>query len=394
MKKLWDMAPVIGLAFTLTACGGGSDGDKAVSAKPTLFDGEAKVYMYELDSMDDQDREKLSLTRKNDLLYLNSTRLSDNYSSYYLTDKALYQPETSKTVDISKGIRDSVVKSINGSTWVLTPYNQAGATDLEYTYQFKTVDLSGQAIAPVVAPTIAGLAVYSEITQADYAQVPLPARILLNKESFPQGSKCLRVVSTEANKNYLEFDPDISATQIKGVTNLQDWANLAFSENIIAAPIVSKENWAGYNWGALTLKNYNANGKIQYFFGIEYQGKVFSADAGGGKTTIAETIAAGKKQLLADGQDPKLVNSIVHNLENSCTFYNEAAATAIDKAVDKAKIETVNPDPEANDSAAPPSQEVIDAAKDALGTLGTIDVPLDLANQPGTSSCHGDLTFC
>lgn len=328
----------IGLALALAACGGGgSDGtDTSVSAKPQLFDGEAKVYMYELDSMDDQEREKLSLTRKNDLLYLNSTRLGDNYSSYYLTDKALYQPETPKTVDTSRGIRDSVVKSINGNTWVLSPYNQAGATDLEYTHQFKTIDLSGKAIAPVVAPAIAGLAIYSEITQADYLRVPLPAKILLNEEKFPQGAKCLRALSTESNKNYLEFDPAISATQVKGAKNLQDWANLAFSENIIAAPIVNKEKWAGYNWGALTLKNYDANGKIQYLFAVEYQDKVFSADAGGGKTTIAESIVADKKQLLAAGEDPKLVNLIVHNLENSCTFYNESAATAIDKAVEKA----------------------------------------------------------
>lgn len=367
MKKQLVITSVMALAFALTACGGGggSGSDTAVIAKPTLFDGQATVYMYELDSMDDQDREKLSLTRKNELLYLNSTRLSDNYSSYYLTDKALYKPETSKTVDISQGIRDSVVKSIKGNTWVLTPYNQAGATDLEYTHQFKTIDLSGQAIAPVVAPTITGLVTYSEITQADYLQLPLPGKILLNHEKFSEGAQCLRAVSTEANKNYLEFDPVISATQVKGARNLQDWANIAFDANIIAAPIVDKEQWAGYNWGALTLKNYDANGKIQYLFGVEYQGKVFSADAGGGKITAAESIAAGKKQLLATGKDPKLVNLVIHNLENTCTFYNEAAATAIDKAVEKAKTKTGNIDP------------------------NIIDIP-----QPATPNCHGDLTFC
>lgn len=339
MQKIALTASILSITLGLSACGGsGSDNSPANNAvaQATLFDGSISVYMYEFNAEEASD--KLSLTLKNDLLYLNSTRLADHYSSYFLTDKALYQPETPKTVNLSLGIRDSLIKSISANKWVLTPYSQNGATDLEMTQQFEAIDLSGKAIAPVVNPVVAALSVYNRISQLDYTGLPLGARIFLNKSTFPQGAKCLRFVSIDNNKNYLEFEPEIQDTQVEGAKNLQDWANLAFSTQLTSAPTVAQSTWATYNWGSIELKDKDADGNPQSLFAVEFQGKVFNADyTSSGKQTYAQSIANFQQRQTANNVDPVLLNLIVNNLQNTCSFYNQTAASGIDQAIVNAK---------------------------------------------------------
>jgi hypothetical protein len=370
MKKVVLTASLLSITLGLSACGGGGSDDSPANntvAQATLFDGSAKVYMYEFDGEDGTD--KLSLTLKNDLLYLNSTRLADQYSSYFLTDKALYQPETPKTVNLSLGIRDSLVKSISANKWVLTPYSQNGATDLEMTQQFETIDLSGKAIAPVVNPVVAALSVYNRISQLDYVGVPLGARIFLNKNTFPQGAKCLRFVSTDNNKNYLEFEPEIEDTQVEGAKNLQDWANLAFNAQLTVAPTIAQSTWATYNWGSIALKDEDADGKPQSLFAIEYQGKVFNADyTSSGKQTYAQRVATFQQRETANNVDPVLLNLVVNNLQNTCSFYNQTAASAIDQAIEKAQNKSIT-----------------------LPIKG--DLPVS-GNPSDVPNCNGGLAFC
>lgn len=339
MQKIALTASILSITLGLSACGGGgSDSGPANNAvaQATLFDGSTSVYMYEFKGEEASD--KSSLTLRNNLLYLNSSRLEDNYSAYFLTDKALYQPETPEKVDRSLGIRDSVIKSISVDKWVSTPYSQNGATDLEMTQQFETVDLSGKAIAPVVDPIMAAVSEYNRISQLDYVKVPLAARIFLNKSTFPQGAKCLRFVSADTNKSYLEFQPEIEDTQVEGAKNLQDWANLAFSAQLTNAPTVAQSTWATYNWGSIALKDKDLDGNPQSLFAVEYQGKVFDADLiPSGKRIYAQSIATFQQRQTANNTDPALLNLVVNNLQNTCSFYNQTAASGIDQAIVNAK---------------------------------------------------------
>lgn len=401
MKKQLGMASLISLTLALSACGGSGEGSATTnhpvaSTNNILFDNKDTFYSYKL-GIDEATTEKNTFTRKNDILYLktNHAATAKQYGSYFLTETELYQPETPATVNSAQGIRDSFIKSATDEELVSIPYNPQGYKGLEITTKSKVMDLKGKLIAPILAPSDAAFVGFYQ-NNPDYRDLKLSlvSKMLAANDVFPDGAKCRQPVSTEYSKSMLEFQPNDETQVIANVRNLQEWANQNFDDGISASALVTRYNWAGYNWGAIQLKNYDAQGRVQYMFAIEYQGKIYHAQFASGKLLFSDLLTAYQQYQLAQGVNQFLIANIITNLKTSCLTYNDVAAKAIDEAVDKAKAKTINIDPEANDSAAPPSQEVIDAAKDALGTSGTIDVPLDLANQPGTSSCYGALSFC
>lgn len=254
-----------------------------------------------------------------------------------MAEDGLYEPETEATVDVSKGIRDSSIKSLTETKWIVTPYNRAGRKNLEITHEFKAVDLNGKVISPILSPATAAFSANIQLDKSDYVLASLAQRIYLNADVFPKNAKCLQIVSIESNKNYLEFDPTAASTQVQGVISLQEWASLEFKNKRATVPTVNASNWGGYNWGAVMLNGYDAKGQFRYDFAIDYNGKVFRADPIGGKTTLVDDLDKQAKELAGEGYSPELIDSLTNNFKNACTFYNETAAKAIEQAIVKAK---------------------------------------------------------
>ena len=376
MKKLWVMAPIIGLAFTLTACGGGSGSNTSPSStNPVvydniLFDNKDTFYSYKL-GLDEATTEKNTFTRKNDILYLktNHAATAKQYGSYFLTETELYQPETPATVNSAQGIRDSFIKSATDEELVSIPYNPQGYKGLEITTKSKVMDLKGKFIAPILAPSDAAFVGFYQ-NNPDYRDLKLSlvSKMLAANDVFPEGAKCRQPVSTEYSKSMLEFQPNDETQVIANVRNLQEWANQNFDDGISASALVTRYNWAGYNWGAIQLKNYDAQGRVQYMFAIEYQGKVYHAQYASGKLLFNDLLTAYQQYQLAQGVNQFLMANIITNLKTSCLTYNDVAAKAIDEAIEKAQNTSVD--------------------LPIKGDIPLLDSPSDVPN------CYGALSFC
>lgn len=378
-----------GLMVVLSACGGGGSGnqptanipnekpvvdDKPINdKKPVLFDNSDTVYRYVL-GINAQTTEKITYYQREDLLYVKSSQAGKGYSPYILTNNELYEPETPATLVAGQDIRDSFIHAVEKNKWLITPYNQQGNKSLKITEVFEKLDLNGKPIAPVLAPVDAVLALQSQQKNSpvNIFQNSLISKILANQVVFPKGAQCLQPVSTDYSENALEFNPDDVTSVIPNAKNLQDWANLAFDIGISASNLVEKHSWAGVNWGAITLKDYDSQGNIQYLFAIEYQGKVYQAQPRGGKLTFSELMTIYRQQLLAQQFTPELVNTMIANLKNSCFAYNETAATAIDQAIEQAKKQ--------------------------LSDLPPVILPpienLPPETLPTAPNCYGNLVFC
>lgn len=376
MKKLLS---VICVGVALTGCGGGGSGGSSESnstpnspvvPKEVLFDGKDTFYSYKL-GFDAATTEKNTFTRKNDILYLktNYPATARQYGDYFLTETELYQPETAATVNPSQGIRDSFIKSATDNELVTTPYNPQGFRGLEFNTKANIMDLKGKSIAAIVAPSDAAFISFYQ-NNPDYSNLKLSliSKLLTANDVFPEGAKCRQPVSTEYSKSNLVFQPNDETQVIPNVHTLQEWANQAFNDGIAASALVTKYNWAGYNWGALTLKNYDAQGRIQYIFAIEYQGKVYTANYNSGKLLFTDLLAGYRQYRIAQGVDQVLVDSVINNLKNSCLTYNEVAATVIDKAIEKAQKASVN-------------------------SPITVNLPPS-GNTPNVPNCSNSLSFC
>lgn len=379
MKKQLVLASTIGLMLVLTACGGGnssSSNDTSSINNPissnnnSLFDNKDTFYSYKL-GIDETTTEKNTFTRKNDILYLktNYAATAKQYGSYFLTETELYQPETLLTVNSAQGIRDSFIKSASDQELVSIPYNLQGFKGLEITTKSNVMDLKGKLIAPILAPSDAAfVSFYQNNPNYGNLKLSLVSKIFAANDLFPQGAKCRQPVSTEYSKSTLEFQPNDETQVIPNVYSLQEWANQSFNDGISASALVTRYNWAGYNWGAITLKNYDAQGRVQYIFAIEYQGKVYHAQYASGKLLFSDLLADYQQSQLAQGVAQPLVNNIITNLKTSCLTYNDVAAKAIDEAIEKAQNTSVD--------------------LPIKGDLPVLDNPSDVPN------CYGNLTFC
>ena len=379
MKKQLVLASTIGLMLVLTACGGGnssSSNDTSSINNPissnnnSLFDNKDTFYSYKL-GIDETTTEKNTFTRKNDILYLktNYAATAKQYGSYFLTETELYQPETLLTVNSAQGIRDSFIKSASDQELVSIPYNLQGFKGLEITTKSNVMDLKGKLIAPILAPSDAAfVSFYQNNPNYGNLKLSLVSKIFAANNLFPEGAKCRQPVSTEYSKSTLEFQPNDETQVIPNVYSLQEWANQSFNDGISASALVTRYNWAGYNWGAITLKNYDAQGRVQYIFAIEYQGKVYHAQYASGKLLFSDLLADYQQYQLAQGVAQPLVNNIITNLKTSCLTYNDVAAKAIDEAIEKAQNTSVD--------------------LPIKGDLPVLDNPSDVPN------CYGNLTFC
>ena len=379
MKNRVGMASIVGLTLVLTACGGGnssSSNDTSSINNPissnnnSLFDNKDTFYSYKL-GIDEKKKKKNTFTRKNDILYLktNYAATAKQYGSYFLTETELYQPETLLTVNSAQGIRDSFIKSASDQELVSIPYNLQGFKGLEITTKSNVMDLKGKLIAPILAPSDAAfVSFYQNNPNYGNLKLSLVSKIFAANNLFPEGAKCRQPVSTEYSKSTLEFQPNDETQVIPNVYSLQEWANQSFNDGISASALVTRYNWAGYNWGAITLKNYDAQGRVQYIFAIEYQGKVYHAQYASGKLLFSDLLADYQHYQLAQGVAQPLVNNIITNLKTSCLTYNDVAAKAIDEAIEKAQNTSVD--------------------LPIKGDLPVLDNPSDVPN------CYGNLTLC
>lgn len=381
--KLATLASVL----LLGACGGGSGGESSssnniVAADTMLFDGSNTAYAYKL-GFEEKDTIKTVLTRKDDLLFLNSNQLTQSIGSVLLTEKGVYQPESAINALSNQGIKDSFIKSIKNNEWILTPYNNQGLKSLEVLQKFTTLDLTGKVIAPTVNPSDAALIDYYRITNPEfYGQIKnsLLVKLATERAVFPEGAKCLQPFSTNYNEDALDFQPNDAANVINNAQSIQGWADLAFNFGISGSNLTEKRNWSGYNWGKLALKNYDASGNIPYIFAVEYLGKVYQAEFKTGTVTFQQQLADFRQRQLENGVDSMLVDEAVTNFDSSCSVFNAVAAQAIDKAIEKAKNSAPSLPPV---NSLPPNTN-----------LPISEIISSTPNSPSTPNCVGGLSFC
>lgn len=353
------------LPFMLSACGGG--GGNSDSKQETnnssgvqnnsqvFFDNEKTLYSYEIDdSEDSQYFDKNEISIKDGILYEKSK--TPVFSPFYLTkDGGLYEPETEQTYNANLGIRESFISSVTPTKWVTIPYNKAGLKDLQFTRNFKVIDLEGVQITEQLAPTaviLNDLWITKGLTP--FNQDSFVVKLGANKDTFTKGSKCIQTQSASVNSLFFEFDTT-STSKIEGVSNLREWAELekVNGNTLRADPVI--ENWKGINVGSLLLDGINQSGTIKtsgrnsYIFALEYQGNVYQTTASSGEWTIDDFLNELRQELKNDNSYSILANALsieeadnfvektISLSKNTCSYYNSVAAKNIDAVIMKSK---------------------------------------------------------
>ncbi|OBY73379.1 hypothetical protein [Acinetobacter gyllenbergii] len=352
------------LPFMLSACGGGSSSNNGSNSnsnnsstnpnevKPELFsNGEAKLFSYSINIDYDQeslDSDKSEWKIQNGIL-LEKTKAPIFYNHYITEENGLYIPETEQTYNADRGIRDSFIHSMTPTTWVTSPYNQAGFKDLKYTQKVKEIDLQGLRIVDQFAPAL--ISMYEFEVNNELGTPDLDAisdQLVKTLDRFPKGAKCIQTQAFSSNKFFFEFGPNASF-EVPDARVLQDWANQELNANRTTQAVPDVEVWGGIKIGSLLNRNDDPSAPEYYHFALEYQSKVYQAFPQKPEWTTDEFVEDLKKQFretewfksvvipLGKAKEDQFMASVDAKMHNQCNYYNAEAAKSIDSVLSKVK---------------------------------------------------------
>lgn len=321
--KLKTLSCAIFAAFTLTACGGGSDGDSSYQGKDVQLN-ETEWASYASNYQADAENlfTKIKFTIQNNELYIkpeylaNATDVFDisQVASYYVTANSFYEISTLKT---QIGYKLGTLISQSNSKWVITPYSLTNSKDLQLTENFELVDLTSKPMSEYIDT-------YSHFSGLNDAGGTFEKLYndALKGQTFPKGSYCLRGTSSSTNTPYFEsynFDTVDSPELYFGSGNYN-------TSKLGNYPLyLSKETDPNYGTTALL------NIENEYLIGDYHrQGVTYSlsSDIQNEREILKEL----QSEPTPDAYQIRFQENYIKSLEKECTFFNRTASQAIDIA--------------------------------------------------------------
>lgn len=312
------LALCITTSLALTACGGGSD-----STNPTPSDSNNNIpsnntfqqwaSIYVDPYSDDLYAEINQITLDNGKTY--SLDLSGDSSSYFLvTQNGLYDLSTTTT---QYGNFEGNI-SISGNTWAIQPYSSINSKGLEIKETFKTIDISGKEILPLILDSDDYLEFKNN--PSNFSAKAKKYTEYLRNVKFPLGSTCLQITEISNSEEYAQLD----AHNAENVNYLnQRWDALV--SNKYAIKKTFKDTIVYYD---------NEYEDPAYYDGVaKYKNQYYSASYGpkGTEFKLSDLINEFKAHQAAatSAQEKAYIGEYIQLAENSCHFYNPTALKAI-----------------------------------------------------------------
>lgn len=375
---------VVALGAGLTACGGGGGSSNssnpapvAPEAKETLFDGSSSAYSFKFQA-NAVTQELQPVTQeiyvKGGILYRKNAD-APQFDPYFLTDEALYVPDTAASYDPAKGVRTDFITIKSPTEWQSTQYSQNNARDLKQVANWREVKLANRIIAVTIDPfNSAAATVLGFRVGATYSPLTLPAKIFVHQAKFSAQAKCLHLETVKNNKFYYTFKPDEAASVIPDVTTLTGWEQQQNALIAAQRPLVPLQTKlvAGYKIGWLkfgpTGPVGSPTGTEHVEYAVEYQGKLIRLSASE-ELNYSFTDSLNKAIAAWSPVYPQnLLDQVKLNSADNCVYYNKAAIDDIKQAIQQAKTTEASVTPFIKDVPVTP------------------ETPVD--------HCPGGLTFC
>lgn len=353
------------LPLMLSACGGGGSSSSSTGSnsssnnnsnsnevKAELFsNGDAKLFSYSIDI--DYDQEKLNFDKSEltiqKAILLEKTKNPIFYNHYVTQKDGLYVPETEQSYDANRGIRDSFIHSMTPTTWVTSPYNQAGFKDLKFTRKVQEIDLQGLRVVDQFAPALISMYEF-EVNNGGGSPAldAVSSQLVKLTDQFPKGAKCIQTQAFSSNQMFFEFEPDTSF-EIPNARILQDWADQELTANRTTQAVPDVELWGKVKIGSLLSRNDDPSAPDYYNFALEYQGKVYHAFPQKPEWKTAEFVENLKKQFresawfkgvvspLGKVKEDQFMALVDAKMRSQCDYYNAEAAKSMDSVLSKVK---------------------------------------------------------
>lgn len=366
------------LSLMLTACGGSdSDNNEPVAGQPTPTnpgnpsnprtpdngDGtsdtisEFYTYQFNLPNIDasDMESEKLLLaSHKNKItdgiLYADNNRAVDTEYDLdedmtfpiYVTEKGVFPADRARTAlgyKLEK-VLENTSEQFTSRPVTIPENNISNHRHLEW------YDLSGKALTE--RTNIAVVKMYddtetrvffdTDTTDAErkyYNQFATNFVGLQKARTFPNGSKCFRILAEHPEEDFIEFDPDIKT----GYRTLAEWQTGESVQEM--AKTILDGTMANLKFKKAEYKD-DAQQYYKYFGAIEYQDEIYSSTFSehGEHIDHADYIAQARKAALdnlrEEGATPlmlKWTDYLYDHLASACDGYNVTAATALSTAI-------------------------------------------------------------
>ena len=216
----------------LSGCGGGSDDHQFNQYNPVI-NNDFTFYEAFLEANKEKNKVEIQgtkITIKNNFMSINIVDGADVYGAQlqnysHLTDYGLYEVDRTRYAD---GYRISKILNLNSNSIVFSPHNLKGYTDLQFSLNYKWIDISGQNILDVIEENVW---VYGDLLP--------PLEKKLSTTVFPKGSLCLQISDEKSNKDYISIDEEANVNLGKTLQEIKAYYSEVGSE---------EGRWANTNW--------------------------------------------------------------------------------------------------------------------------------------------------
>lgn len=329
MKKQLVITSVMGLAFTLTACGGGGSGSDNYNGGSS---GNQKInqnfYSFDYTAIEGQN----ALGFKSQKLQVKDNVGVDEESSavfedeYILTDKKLYAPNYKYTPTLK--------------TTSLTNWNLQVLPDVQVNFVYDKINLNGKNVYNTILPGYLDYLDYlfGGAGSVDSRLYTLYSKAMMLKNNatakFTGDAYCLKTKSFQFSKSFLTFDTSSPLTLVSSNNSYDEVIAFLLDSNQHPSftSTVKSDILSGYRWSTVNTITHDGDNQSGTDFIVEYQFKPYFADQitdqryfkFDQEQQIKANIAAASNQAEIAELKRELADS-----QNGCEYYNEAAANQI-----------------------------------------------------------------
>ena len=328
IMKLKTLSCAIFAAFTLTACGGGSDGG---SSEQFIEDGATNKFQQWSNFSIENDYSTNKIGYDSDTLTIDQNKAFskntntldwDQTQSFFVTADGVYDEGEEHP---EYGAYQGEV-SISNNTWTHIPYSNIGSKGLKLTVKYNPVDISNKAIAPLVSFHEYWVA---KNNQNDTWYVPdnmINFIKTIEQVKFPQGSVCLQLVESSNNQEYLELYKNQDTPELQ-TTLEQDWENYKTNTSSDIQKKIFKDTIAYLEYDEDNAEYFGVAQKANHFYQVNLTQKGVEYSKAQ-EIRLLESLAA---EYISS--DQTIAQDYINLYKNSCFMFNQTASEAIKKQI-------------------------------------------------------------
>lgn len=329
--KLKTLSCAIFAAFTLTACGGGSDGS---SSKQNSGSSDPVVDVGTTNKFQQWSNFSIENNYSTDKIgYDSDTITIDQNKAYSKNTNTLNGDETKTFFVTADGVYDDGEEhpeygnyqgnvSISNNTWTQIPYSSIGSKGLKLTVKYNPVDISGKTIAPLVSFHEYWVVKHNQNDNWYISDNVINFIQAIEQVKFPQGSACLQLVEYSNSQEYLELFKNEDMPELQ-TTLEQDWKYYTANPSAEIVKKVFKDTIAYMQYDDINEEYFGVAQKANHFYeaNLRPKGVEFTKDQ---KIASLESLAS--EYLSAD---QTIARDYINLYKNSCFLFNETATKAI-----------------------------------------------------------------